>query len=226
MAALKLAGDRGSIQSMSAQEIMWGLNSTGVALSVKALEKAFARAGGRVARERRGNVTKYTLMLQGADQVEELVRSGNLTVLFVEGGKPRTDRRRVEELLSELQGDIRIFDPYYGARSLDILEVIPKTFRVRFLTARTQEDPAKIRRLILDFKKEHPRTEIRVLQGPGGLHDRYVLTDDRLLIVGHGLKDVGTKESFVIIIDRFWSSDLLATVNGAFETRWKNGTPI
>lgn len=66
--------------------------------------------------------------------------------------------------------------------------------------------------------------ELRVTAQPQHLHDRYVLSDEKILIVGHGLKDIGNKESFVIVLPRKFATDLLADVQRSFDQKWGAAT--
>jgi hypothetical protein len=129
-------------------------------------------------------------------------------------------------VLGALKGTVRVCDPYYGVRSLDGLELVPTKVKVRFLTARTNESATKWAGALKDFKKERPNVELRLAARPQDLHDRYVLSDDKILIIGHGLKDIGGKESFVIVLPRTLASDLLGDVQRSFDQKWANATSI
>jgi hypothetical protein len=57
--------------------------------------------------------------------------------------------------------------------------------------------------------------------------DLYKLgSQGQLLIVGHGLKDIGGKESFIICIRRDIAPDLLKETAKAFDARWNSATSI
>ena len=58
------------------------------------------------------------------------------------------------------------------------------------------------------------------------IHDRFVLSDDELILLGHGLKDIGSKDSFIIRIGRDLAGDLIDTVHDSFETKWQQATLI
>ncbi len=75
-----------------------------------------------------------------------------------------------------------------------------------------------------DFAKERKNVEFRLLPPPHDLHDRYLLADNALLIIGHGLKDIGGKESFVIRLDRNVASDLLDELTQSFDNKWGGAT--
>ncbi len=60
----------------------------------------------------------------------------------------------------------------------------------------------------------------------GALHDRYVLTDSRLLLLGHGLKDFGKKETFVLILNQQFAEDTIKTVKDTFDAHWTAALPL
>jgi hypothetical protein len=100
------------------------------------------------------------------------------------------------------------------------LELIPKKLAVRFLTARTNEKAVGLAGPMKDFKKERPKVEMRQAARPQELHDRFVLSEGKMMLVGHGLKDIGAKESFVMIISRSLAADLLDQVQSSFDVKW------
>ncbi|HET7853881.1 MAG TPA: hypothetical protein VFM04_05435 [Candidatus Methylomirabilis sp.] len=168
----------------------------------------------------------YRLMTRGEREIAPALGGGDLTIARIESGAPRTARMRLGAVLVRLSGTVRICDPYYGVRTLDSLDHIPASCLVRFLTARTNEAGPKLQGALNDFKKERPNIEFRTAAKPGELHDRYVLTSSGLLIVGHGLKDIGGKESFMVEIKRDLAKDLVRQMREAFDARWKSATPI
>ncbi len=146
--------------------------------------------------------------------------------MYVEGNQPRTTRRELAELLQGLSGLVRISDPYYGVRSFDFLDMIPKECTVQLLTSRISDNQAKFSVALSDFRRERTFVEIRIVSQPNMLHDRYLLTPDRILILGHGIKDIGSKESFVVAIDRQIAHDLVAQLIQTFDSRWQTATPL
>jgi hypothetical protein len=165
-------------------------------------------------------------MTPGRREVEPLLQTGNISVMYIDGEKPRTSRKNLAEILGELAGTVRVCDPWYGVRSLESLEMIRAENEVRFLTARTNENLARLTGPLKDFKTERPRTELRRVQNAGELHDRYVLGEQLLLIVGHGLKDIGGKQSFIITVPKALAPDLIAQVRTAFDEKWKTAVPL
>lgn len=111
-------------------------------------------------------------------------------------------------------------------RTLDTLDHFPAKVALRFLTARTNERVRKVAGALRDFQKEHSNAEFRVTANPSELHDRYILSDESLLVLGHGLKDIGGKESFMIQVNKDLVPDLLSEVRGRFDARWKSARPL
>ncbi|NOH02218.1 MAG: hypothetical protein HND47_09805 [Chloroflexi bacterium] len=225
LATLALAESKAKRPYMSAEHIVAALEAAGVAIKQTQIGKAFARAGNKISRKVIDGETCYRIMTSGQREVKGLFESqGEISVSYVEGGKPRTARKLLADMLSSLSGEIKVCDPYYGLRTLDALEMIPVNCSVKFLTAQTTEKPIKLSGAISDFKKEHPKTELRVFPDPKSLHDRYILSSDFLLILGHGIKDIGNKESFVVSISNDYAGDLLDSLEKTFEDRWAVST--
>jgi hypothetical protein len=225
LAALKIAHDEANADYLSIAELAAAMRAADVSISEESLRRAISRAGNKVMPRRESGVTKYRLAIPGRAVADDVLGASELTVLHIDGTTPRTDRRDLGRLLADLRGDVRVCDPYYGVRSLETLELFPTTSAVQLLTSRTTESQAKLAGPLKDFRKERPSVEIR-LAPPGDVHDRYVLTDRRILIVGHGLKDVGTKESFVVALDRVLAPDLLDSVRRSFDEKWQTATPL
>lgn len=224
MAVLAIAAERCQIEYLPLAEIVQALEHAGVGVRRGSLQNAFSRAGPRISARDFDGIKRYKIMNRGKEDVLELLGQGNLEVVFVEAGKPRTARKKIDETVADLEGIVRITDPYFGEHTLDTLEAIPGTSEVRFLTARTSGNEPRLRRLTQDLKTERPNLEVRTYPNPSELHDRYILSPKKLIVVGHGLKDIGNKESFVIVIDRATAPDLIESLQAAFDVRWGRST--
>jgi hypothetical protein len=226
LAALYISENQAYRPYMTVEHIVAALEVAGVAVTKTQISKAFSRAGDRVSRSMLSGETSYRIMTKGRRQIEPFIQSGEIHVSYIQGGKPRTARKILSELLNNLSGDIRICDPYYGVRSLDALEMLPDSCNVKFLTAQSTENAVKLTGAIVDFRREHIKTEIRIFPDPKAIHDRYVLTDNNLLILGHGIKDIGNKESFVISVSNEQAGDLISSLIKVFDERWDLSKPI
>ena len=226
LAVLLISENQAQRPHLSAEHIVASLEAAGIALKREQITKAFSRAGNRISRKSVEGETFYRIMTSGRRQIEPYIQTGEITVSYIHEGKPRTARKILSELLNNLSGEIRICDPYYGVRSLDALEMIPATCKIRFLSSQTNENVGKLSNTIADFKKEHPNVEIRLFPNSKSTHDRYVISEEHLLILGHGIKDIGNRESFVINIDKEHAGDLIRELMQSFDEKWKISNPI
>jgi hypothetical protein len=227
LAALEIANSEFGAQRLSAEHIVACLEAAGVAVKRASVSKALARAGGKVSTSKNtAGETVYRLMTQGRKEIEHLLRNGMLSVVRIDGGRPHTARQHLGDLLALLTGVVRISDPYYGMRTLETLDHLPAKAEIRFLTSKTNEAQLKVRGAFHDFAKERKNVEFRLLAPPHDLHDRYVLAPDSLLLIGHGLKDIGGKESFVVRLDRSLAPDLLDDLTHSFDKKWNGATAL
>ena len=112
LATLDIADREAGMQRLAAEHIVACLEAAGVAVKRTSISKSLARAGGRVSKATNasGEVT-YKLMTQGRKEIEPILRTGSLSVVRIEGGRPHTARQHLEELLHSLAGIVRISDP-------------------------------------------------------------------------------------------------------------------
>lgn len=227
LAALDIAATEAGIDRLTAEHIVACLETAGVAIRKTSVSRALARAGGRVSTAKNSDgEALYKLMTKGKKEIENVIGGELMAVVRIVGGYPRTARLRLGEMLAGLKGAVRICDPYYGVRTLDSLDHIPKACPMQFLTAKTSDSTERVQGAVRDFVKERPNAEFRIASNPSDLHDRYVLATDSLLILGHGLKDIGGKESFMIRLGRDLAPDLLNEVGSAFDARWMAASPL
>lgn len=226
-AALSIAGKQCSVERMSAEHIIACLEAAGVSVKKNSVSRALARAGNRVsaAKDEDGEV-HYRLMTRGEREIMPHLDGGGISLVRIDGSGPRTARSHLGDILSTLRGTIRVCDPYYGVRTFDSLDHIAKSCKVRFLTSKTNEAGRKLRGALQDFRRERKQVDFRLAPSSAALHDRYVLSTDQLLIVGHGLKDVGAKESFIIQLDKKWAQSLIADTRKSFDAKWQAATPL
>jgi len=209
---------------LSAEHIIAYLEAAGVAATKKSIGRALAGAKGCVTRniDDSGEVF-YKLMTKGDREAEKILTSGeSVSVFKIESGTPRQARRKLGEILKSLQGTLLICDPFYGISTLDSLDFIPKKCGVRFLTQKTNESARKIDGALRDFNKERPSIEFRIAPITTKIHDRYIITGDEILILGHGLKDIGNKESFIIRLNKVLVPDLINDTRKLFNREWSN----
>ena len=142
-----------------------------------------------------------------------------IDVHYFEPGKPRTSRQNFVKILNELKGEILICDPYLNKDTLEALGEI-KHANVKFLTTNKPNNIKVSKQDLQDFKIENPDITIKGF-GFDHLHDRYILCEDRLFLLGHGFS-IRNKESFIIELPKKFVSDLMQSLNVTFDQRWKH----
>lgn len=200
-----------------------------IPITIKRLQKAFAPVvGKKIIKSSTGEGLKISS--PGETYFKSLKKDEPLNVLYVNPNKPRTARRTLESLIRSIpKGELLICDPFYGLRTLEVLEAFAKHHKkIRFLTARVGggEKQTTLNRAITDFKKEHSkRVEMRVVSH-NDLHDRYIISTDQFLIVGHGIKDLGDRESLIVVVQDRYGKDIRKTITANFEQRWSAGSTL
>ncbi|PIN77393.1 hypothetical protein COV15_02115 [Candidatus Woesearchaeota archaeon CG10_big_fil_rev_8_21_14_0_10_34_12] len=143
----------------------------------------------------------------------------DIEVYYFEPGKPRTSRKDFVGILNNLKGDIKICDPYMNKDTLEALEEL-KNSKVKFLTSSKKTNLKVSSQELIDFKVENGNVEIKGFPHDH-LHDRYIVSNDRLFLLGHGFS-IRNKESFVIELPVKFAKDLIQSLSTTFDVRWKN----
>jgi len=183
---------------------MYGLN-----IHWRTIDALLSKVKSLVARRKRSRRWEYTLL--GAGKAE--VTLGSDTIL-VDPSAALQATFRLHDLLAKLSGDVRICDPYLDDKTLEHLQACPKNQPLRLLTMNVK-DSGPLRRLVAAAKSASYQLEIRVV-GAAILHDRYIIDDKSLLILGTSLNGFGKKQSFVIRA----GDDIRSAVMLAFDLLW------
>lgn len=213
---------------MTANEISEVLRGLGVAFKEIKITRAFAKAGSKIDATKTSDKTCYKIMQKGIDYLLSKAGNKGVEVYYVEGDKPRTSHQTLKDVISKTKGMIKILDPYYGLKTLDMLEKIDHGTDIKFLTAQLSknESAKKFSSELVNFEKEHQNILLSRYPRANELHDRYIVTDDTLIILGHGIKDLGGRESFVLVFKGDSGKDLRAALNQKFADRWQNSSKL
>ena len=216
-----------------ASEIADLLEIRSIASSELNVERALARAGNRVMRKKFDPVddpdqkTAYRISERGVSYLQEKYALSGMKALVIDGTKPWTDRHlTLAEIAAELKGRICVVDKFYGSGSLAVLHHFKHGRPLQFLTGKCSESNTAFSRELRDFKKEVPSLEARLFQAHHELQDRYIISENALVVVGHGIKDLGNKESFLILLKGDSTADLRKTLLEKFDNRWKTSAPL
>jgi hypothetical protein len=169
-----------------------------------------------------GEEIYYEIMKEGKDHLLAQAGSGSVKVYYFEPEKRYSSKRILGEcVFNDLGGELKIVDPYCDSGTLDILSNSKN--KIKFLTQienlRTNVKQRFLRDL-KDFKSEYPNIDFRSYS-KSGIHDRYIISDYKLVILGYSLKDLGARESFSIILDKKTSGDIFNMLVENFNRRWK-----
>ena len=147
------------------------------------------------------------------------VVSGDVDIFYFEAGKPFTSRGNIEALLKGLKGHVKICDPYITRDTLETVKNISAT-EVKFLSSSRPDHLKVSTQELADFKKEFPHFEMKLFKHDH-LHDRYIIYQDGLIIIGQGLSSKN-KEGFVINLPKNISKDLVDSLHIIFDRRWND----
>jgi hypothetical protein len=224
--ALEIAKARGHPR-ITADDICTILSEVGgICCKPIQLIRAFAKAVGKTKRHHFDGT--YEIMLPGRRDLQQSVGSHEQTanIVFVSGHHAWSDsNEKVPRLLRSLTGKLLVVDRYYGFGSLHALSQFGHTRKIRYLTAELGKPDADRAHVfegeLRKFLKEFKNLEARKYPNPYELHDRYIIAANGLILIGHGLKDLGNKESFVVFINSNIAKAVMDNLKAGFEKRWR-----
>jgi hypothetical protein len=146
--------------------------------------------------------------------IEEL-GPASLSSFYVDPERALTEIRRMEEILATLKGDIKICDPYLENKTIDFLAECRSSSSIKLLTSNVLKE-SKLRRDLAAYDKEHAsKIEIRI--SPNGvLHDRYIIHQEGMLLLGTSLNGFAKKQSFLVSL----GPDIRDAMEAAFNRMW------
>ena len=200
----------------------------GILLDSSSITNSFNNAKGKIHIYKENGQVYYEIMIEGKNHLHSMIKKGSMEILYFEPDKKYTSKRLLsKKILDDLQGELRIVDPYCGERTLDILTNV-KNRNVKFLTRieyLTDKNRKRFLRELEDFKSENPNIEFRNYPGID-IHDRYIISTDSIIILGHSIKDLGKKESFAINLYKQSSKNIFDAMYENFNRRWKKSNPM
>lgn len=212
---------------LSHTEISNLLRSKDVSCSQISIARALARAGGKIDLKSSKEAIRYRIMHEGEQHLRRQVGLEGIRVVYVDGSSAWTDRRLLlDELANRLGRDVIVVDKYIGTDTLGFVASLGKRRRVRFLTALISGSQSQFLRELHTFAREYKNFEIRKYPHEKQIHDRFLLSSDELYILGHGLKDFGKSESFVLALKGAYARDIRQLLKKNFESKWNKSTSL
>ena len=200
-----------------------------VSMAPDSLLQAFRRAGDMIHATKVGQTTVYEIMKPGKDHLLGVKEAGSISVFYFEPGEKFSSKRVLsQDIIQGLKGHLKVVDPYPGVRTLDIMKEAadrPVRFLTRIENLKKDADREAFLRELRDFTGEHPNIEFRSYANED-IHDRYVISETSLVLLGHSMKDLGGKESFAIVLSTEASRNISSALTEAFDRRWKSSKPI
>jgi len=226
---LWVAKDKLGIKKLTAEQIASVIRDVKeTSIDAKSINYSFTPAKGKVHIYHENGEVYFEIMKLGKDHMLSLIEQGAVEVFYFEPGQKYSTKRMLSRgILQELQGKLKIVDPYCGERTLDILKDV-KDKTIEFLTRvenLQERERNRFLRELQDFKSENPTIEFRDYPHTD-IHDRYIISDNSLVILGHSLKDLGSKESFAITLSKESSRNVVETLVENFNRRWKQATRL
>lgn len=199
-----------------------------ISIDSRSIAGAFNRAGDKIHTYHEDDTVNFEIMKPGKDYLLSKYGEAVVRLFYFEPDRRFTSKRMLSKnILNDLEGELKIVDPYCGIRTLDILKEIGGK-EVRILT-RVKNLKGKKRdrflREIVDFKSENANIEFRTYPHKD-IHDRYIISSEHLVMLGHSIKDLGRKESFAIVLNKDSSRNIFEAINENFDRRWKQSTVI
>ncbi len=213
--AVLVNSKKGGNAWLSASQIATALrDSHGISIHWRRVD-ALLRANRQLAERRKRSRKWQYLALQAGT---EMVGAAAKGILFIDPSKAIRATLSLHAFLGTLAGTAMICDPYVDGGTLDHLSACPKELRIRLLT-KNVKDGGRVRALLAATRAEGRYLEVRVAAS-APLHDRYIIDDTRMLILGTSLNGFGKKQSFVVEVGK----DVRFIVSKAFDAAWLGGT--
>ena len=219
--------DKLKIKKLTAEQIASIIrNVKEISINAKSITKSFNKAGDKIYIYKEGEEVYFEIMKPGKDHLISHIKEGSIEIFYFESDKRYTSKRILSKnILHNLKGELRIVDPYCGERTLDILDNV-KNRVVKFITRvenLRDKDKTRFLRELKDFKSEHSEIEFKNYPHKD-IHDRYIISSELLVILGHSIKDLGAKESFAIILNKDTNKNIVEALIENFNRRWKQSS--
>lgn len=180
----------------------------------RTIDKILSENKGLVRGKWRGKRREYTLLADG----KKLVARPESAVVLVDPARAVEAVVSLHDTLSSLKGEIRVCDPYLNEATIEHLSACSTPVTILLLTSKVR-DTAKLRRLLAAAKMAGQDIEVR-RDAHGKIHDRYVIDDHTMLMLGTSLNGFGNKQHFVTRC----GNDIRSITLSHFNARWANAS--
>ena len=167
-----------------------------------------------VSRRKRKGRWEYQILKTG----EQLVLGNDSEIIFVNPAAAVQATVSLHEFLKGLTGIVRICDPYIDYTTIEHLDACKASTELPILT-RNVKDTGDLRRLIAASATQGRKLQIRVVNA-NVLHDRYIIDDAEMRILGTSLNGFAKKQCFIVQTGEDFRRSMLAV----FDSHWSSAT--
>ena len=186
----------------------------GVNLHWRTVQKMLLDSPTLVARRKRDNRWQFSIMKAG----EEHLSPTGPGIVVVDPSNAVQAVSSLHSFLNSLSGIVSICDPWLDATTIEHLDACNPSSELKLLTV-TVKDSGPLRRLASAFNQNR-KLSVRISSSPQ-LHDRYIIDDEEMMILGSSLNGFGKKQCFIVKA----GPDFRSTMLSAFELLWQTSTP-
>lgn len=161
--------------------------------------------------KREGKDLFFRIMKPGKDYLKGTARNA---VRLIDPGKAFEAHKQLRDVFQGLRGTVRVCDPYFDYKTLARLEEFPATCQIQVLTV-TVNQSGRTRNACKAYQKQIGNVEVRVHK-QRDLHDRYIIHDGGMLLVGTSLNQIGAKQTFIVAV----GPDMRRTMLADFDGKW------
>jgi len=194
------------------------VNNLGISTTKQAVQAALTKAAkAKLCHKEKGG---FKLMKSGQDELLRQMRKGRVTLL--EPGKPFSAGIELGNIFSQMEGVVRISDPYIDEKTLDVIHkhLSDSGLTIKLLTSQITNE-ARFKRDLKKLQAEGVAVEVRRIN-KGILHDRYFIDDKHFWLSGNSLNNLGNKESFIVML----SNDIRQSMLQTFNSRWQSAITV
>lgn len=185
------------------------LKNHGISRHWKTIETVLSHEPHLAARRKKNKKWEFTILAPGQQEVSK----ADSPIVFVNPAKAVQSVLTLHDFFATLKGSIRICDPYLDTATLKHLEALAGATSIRLLTHNISDTPT-LGAALTAFSAQK-QIDIR-RPSSDVLHDRYVIDNDSMLIMGTSLNSFGKKQSFVIKTGQ----DVRAATLANFDQLW------
>ncbi len=167
---------------------------------------------------RRGK-KRFSLMRAGRERLKNRARD---LVLVIDPAQPYKAFESIAGWLGSFAGKVRICDPYFDKESLPSLDQLSSASEVHYLTAQRRDAKRALRvGAYRAYRAQHPKVEVRE-RSEKDLHDRYIIDDHEMFLVGTSLNGLGKKQAFIVRM----GEDIRAQMLSDFGEKWRSANRL